>query len=468
MKRCIWFICLLVYSFTGFSQTVQERLAKAMERLQADSQMKHAIVGFSVVKSETGEKIYEVNAQTGLAPASCQKLFTSAAAFEILGPAYRYKTILGIDGNIVNGKLNGNIVLIGSGDPSLGSWRFDSAKEENVLGFWQKALQQQGIKSMEGNLLGSTGRLEPETLPGGWIWDDIGNYYGAGSAALNWRENQYDLILQSGSVLNQPVNILDMKPWPVGVTLESRLKSAAKGTGDNAYIYLPPNSNHGFVNGTIPVDEKAFTISGSFPDPPLQLLTTLKERMMAMGLQPVNVIFSTENLSQFLHKAQFLQPIATYYSPSFDSLNYWFLKKSINLYGEAFIKTIAAEKTGSGSTEKGVEQVKAFWKERGVEPSAMHIIDGSGLSPQNRVTTDALVKVLQFARSRPWFHNFYDALPVFNQMKLKSGTIGGTKSFAGYHTSKDGTTYTVAIIVNNFDGSAGEIVRKMYKVLDEL
>ena len=81
-------------------------------------------------------------------------------------------------------------------------------------------------------------------------------------------------------------------------------------------------------------------------------------------------------------------------SPRLDSINYWFLKKSINLYGEALIKTIAVEKTGMGSTEKGAELVKDFWVQRGIDRGAIHIIDGSGLSPQNRVTTDALVKVL--------------------------------------------------------------------------
>jgi D-alanyl-D-alanine carboxypeptidase/D-alanyl-D-alanine-endopeptidase (penicillin-binding protein 4) len=126
------------------------------------------------------------------------------------------------------------------------------------------------------------------------------------------------------------------------------------------------------------------------------------------------------------------------------------------------------QKYGLGSTAKGVELVKEFWKERGIEPSALHIIDGSGLSPQNHVTADALVKVLQYAKSRPWFPYYYDALPVYNGMKLKSGTIGGVKSFAGYHTAKDGTAYTVALIINNYDGSAAEIVGKMFKLLDEL
>ena len=460
MKRLIWFIGLLVYSFTGNAQSVQERLAKAMQVLQTDPQLKHAMVGFSVVKSETGEKVFEVNAQTGLAPASCQKIITSAAAMEILGPSYRYQTVLGYDGSIKHDTLYGNVYVSGSGDPSLGSWRFDSTKEQLVMDNWLKALQNKGIRKIAGELVGYTGNWEPETIPGGWIWDDIGNYYGAGAANINWRENQYDLVLQSGAAIGDKVSIVAMRPQPYGISLESRVLSAAKGSGDNGYIYLPPNATRGYVSGTIPVDEKAFVISGSFPDPPLQLLAILDDKL---GSSRARRFYTWKET-----KAPVFTTFYTQYSPTLDSLNYWFMKKSINLYGEALVKTIAYEKTGKGSTEKGVEQVKKFWKEQGIESSALHMIDGSGLSPQNRVTADALVKVLQYARSRPWFHYYEDALPIFNQMKLKSGTIGGAKSFAGYHTSKDGTAYTVAIIINNFDGSAGEVVKKMYKVLDEL
>lgn len=462
MKRVYWFICLLTYVSGLFGQTIHERLAKAVDKLQADSQMRHAILGLEVVNSLTGEKIFEVNAQTGLAPASCQKTITSAVAMELLGPQYRYSTILGYDGKIDNGCLKGNLYLIGSGDPSLGSWRFAASKEPVILNGWIQALQKKGIRKMTGNLVGYNGKWDTEPLPGGWIWEDIGNYYGAGSAALNWHENQYDLVLRSGSTIGDKVAITNMRPKPYNVKLESQLVSAARGTGDNAYIYLPPSSSQGFVRGTIPVNEKAFTISGSFPDPPMQTIAVLKDKLDSLQIHPLHFYISSAR------EMPVYKTLQVYQSPSLDSLNYWFMKKSINLYGEALVKTIAYEKTGLGSTEKGVELVKQFWQERGIESSALHIIDGSGLSPQNRVTADVLVKVLQYARSRPWFPYYYDALPVFNQMKLKSGTIGGAKSFAGYHTAKDGTAYTMAIIINNYNGTAGEIVKKMYQVLDEL
>lgn len=462
MKTGYWVICLCIYSLSLAAQPVKERLAKAVDLLQADPQMKHALLGLQVINAQTGDKVFEVNAQTGLVPASCQKIITSVAALELLGPAYRYETLLGYTGKISRNILQGDLFLLGSGDPSLGSWRYDSTKEDRQMQELIKMLTQSGIRKITGNLVGYSGKWEQETLPGGWIWDDIGNYYGAGTSALNWHENQYDLILSSGKNIGDTVDIIETRPALTGTNLQSQLLAAAKGTGDNAYIYLPPFASQGFVRGTIPVEEKAFVISGSFPDPALQTTSTLKQLLELAGirLQGVNVSYDkavpqVQNLGKLI-------------SPRLDSLNYWFMRKSINLYGEAFLKTIAFEKTGKGSTDKGVGLVKKFWKEQGISSAALQIIDGSGLSPQNRITADALVQALQYARGRNWYPAFYESLPFFNQMKLKSGTIGGTKSFAGYHTSREGVTYTVAIIINNYDGSAGEIVKKMFRILDEL
>jgi D-alanyl-D-alanine carboxypeptidase/D-alanyl-D-alanine-endopeptidase (penicillin-binding protein 4) len=144
------------------------------------------------------------------------------------------------------------------------------------------------------------------------------------------------------------------------------------------------------------------------------------------------------------------------------------LRKSVNLYGEALVKTIAYEKNGFGSTNDGLRIIKNFWKDKGIDASAINILDGSGLSPQNRITTNALVTVMQYAKSRQWFSSFHNSLPEYNGLKMKSGTIGGAKSFTGYANSKAGEDYTFAIVVNNYFGSAGDIVKKMYKVLDVL
>ena len=133
------------------------------------------------------------------------------------------------------------------------------------------------------------------------------------------------------------------------------------------------------------------------------------------------------------------------------------------------VKTIAYEKIKFGSTDSGVAVIKNFWKQKGIEPAALHIIDGSGLSPANRVTTHALVTVMQYARQQQqWFASFYNALPEINGIKMKDGYINGVRSYTGYIKNKTGNEYTFSFIVNNFDGSPGTVREKMWKVLDNL
>jgi serine-type D-Ala-D-Ala carboxypeptidase/endopeptidase (penicillin-binding protein 4) len=98
----------------------------------------------------------------------------------------------------------------------------------------------------------------------------------------------------------------------------------------------------------------------------------------------------------------------------------------------------------------------------------MHIIDGSGLSPANRITSKALVAVMQYARQRPWFASFYNGLPEINSIKMKDGYIGGVRSYTGYIKNKNGNEYTFSFIVNNFEGSAASVREKIWKLLDLL
>jgi D-alanyl-D-alanine carboxypeptidase/D-alanyl-D-alanine-endopeptidase (penicillin-binding protein 4) len=246
-------------------------------------------------------------------------------------------------------------------------------------------------------------------------------------------------------------------------TLFNLIKTGKKGSGDNGYIFLPPYSSYGFVEGTIPQQEKEFSIAGAFPSSTNQL-SFVVEKLFSKS----NIIVKEKFITD---QSPFSKPSTIFYkhySPSLDSINYYFLKRSINLYGEALIKTMAYEKTSFGNTDSGVAIIKKYWQDRGIEKSALHIMDGSGLSPQNRVTAHSLVTALQYAKTRDWFNSFYFDLPEYNQMKLKSGSIGGARSFAGYHTAKDGTQYTVAVIVNNYDGSSSSVVNKMFLILNEL
>ena len=453
----------------GICQPIEVKLANAIKKLEADVHMQHAIISLYVVDAKTGKPVYEHNAQIGLAAASTQKLFTSVASFELLGSQYRYKTVLGYDGKIENGILNGNLHMNGYGDPTLGSWRWNDTKEEAVFKKLISALQKNNITKITGNVLLNDSAFSIQPLPGGWIWDDIGNYYGAACWAINWHENQYDLHIEPGKKEGDTTRIVKTIPQLRSSVLINQITTGNRGSGDNAYIYWPPYSQTGFTQGTIPLGNQPFVISGAFPNGPLQFSYELEQLLRK---QNIVVTGSFKTYAQARADKEewpaMQQVLSTLLSPPMDSINYWFLRKSINLYGEALLKTMAYEKTGLGTTDRGVELVRNFWSELGIDKGAINILDGSGLSPQNRVTTYAEVKVLQYARTRSWFNAFNNALPEYNGMKMKSGSIGGARAFAGYHTAKDGRQYTFSIIVNNYEGSSGDVVKKMYTVLDLL
>ena len=468
--RTIFCVLSLFFCITIFGQDVTIQVQNGITNLEKDPQFKHAILSMYVVYSKTGKVVFDKNSEVGLAPASCQKVITSASAFELLGKGYRYKT------EIYAGKQDPNsihfdgITLVGFGDPTLGSWRFFANKPYDFLNSIKV-----GLTQIKGDIISSiyidNSKWGTQIIPNGWVWEDIGNYYGAGASSFNWKENQYDIVLQSGKNIGDKVKILSGENRLL-TKYVNELLTAGSNTGDNAYIYFDLDKRIRYLRGTIPLSTKPITITGAVQngsDLVREYLFSQKEIIGKNELNINSISSYFDELNHHIIEPQIdLKLLNTHYSPTLDSINYWFLKKSINLYGEAFVKTIGYQKKGVGATDTGLSIIKYFWKQRGIDPSAINIIDGSGLSPANRITTNALVTVMQFAKKQNWFSSFYNALPDMNGIKMKDGYISGVRSYTGYVKSKSGNDYTFAFIVNNFYGSAATVKEKMWKVLNIL
>lgn len=459
MPRLVFPLGFLLLTSISYSQDIKSKLQIAYQQFEADSQLRYAVSSLYVIDAQTGEVLLDKNSRVGLAPASTQKTITSATAFELLGKDFKYETKIGYDGNLEKGKLDGNIIIIGSGDPTFGSWRWESTGERKILGDIVQAMSHRGIKKIEGDIKIFDEGWSIQNTPDGWIMQDVGNYYGAGASVLNWRENQFDVFLKSGKKIGDPVEIMGYLPQLHLSRYSSDVRSAAKGTGDNAYIYQNP----GIIRGTIPVEENNFKISGSMEQPGGEFLATLRNELKTNG---INIEKSGAQKMKILLEHFKLEH--TLYSPTLDSIIYWFNKRSINLYGEALLKTVAVKKQNFGSTDSGLIILKKFWKEKGIDENELNMYDGSGLSPLNRVTTHAQVEILKYSKGRDWFQSFYHSLPIYNDMHMKSGTISDVKGFCGYHTSKDGKEYIFSFLVNNYSGRSSGVVNKMYKVLDVL
>jgi len=459
MKKIVVVVSCILFVVTGRGQTVGKQLEKAWQQFENDSQLKHAISSLYVIDAKTGQVIFDKNSQIGLAPVSTQKIITSVAAFEMLGKNFRYKTELGL----LSGNAGYSIYVKPSGDPTFGSWRWETTNEKTIQDNIVKSFNSVN-KPFNSTIAVNQKGWDSQRIPDGWIWQDIGNYYGAGAGALNWRENQFDLSLQSTSKVGDKVVVVKSNPPLVNYTIQSEATAAKAGTGDNAYLYFPVTGREGVVRGTIPVNENKFEISGAMPDPPAQFLEKIKSLLVTKAIKKDNIS------ALFMNDDPVNKPeiIVTHFSPALDSIIYWFLKKSINLYGEALIKTIAFQKNNTGSTDEGVKLVRKFYTQIGIDEEELNMSDGSGLSPQNRVTTHAQVTILKYAQTKDWYPYFYDALPLYNDMKMKSGTISDVKGFCGYQKAKDGREYIFSFLVNNYSGRSSGVVAKMYKVLDEL
>lgn len=464
---------LLIISLTFLTakltaQSLPQRLQTAFNRLQQDSQCRYASISLTVLDAKTGEIVFTANPDMGLATASTLKTITSITAFNILGKDFQYQTQFGYSGNITpDGTLNGDVIIKGSGDPTLGSWRYPGHTENEVLNQMVDALRKAGIKKINGRVIGDDSIFGTQSIPDGWIWMDVGNYYGAGTSGICWRENQFDIKLKTGPV-GTPISVTRTVPAMPYLTFKSELINAPSGTGDNAYAYLPVNSNKMYLRGTYAVDEEKKRIAAALPDPAYDAALRISDTLKQSGISISN---DPESSSTLIAKNEVLpqigQNLITLTSPPLSKIIYWLNQKSINLYAEQLLKTIAWKSGRVPLTANGVKFEKEFWEARGIDQRSLNIFDGSGLSPATKVTTQTLAIVLQSAKKETWFPDFYESLPVYNEMKMKSGSILNVLCYAGYQTH-NGRDLCFSIMVNNYNGSSKEVKQKMFRLLDEL
>lgn len=441
-----------------FAQNIAQKLDEATKGLMNSSGAIASGLSFYVA-DESGNFIYEYQGNKGLSTASTQKIFTAGAALEVLGKNYTYTTTSSYSGTLSGGVLNGNLFISSNGDPTLGSWRYEAYKPESFKQKFMEAIKKSGITKISGDLIIDDSYFDHQTIPGGWPWDDLGNYYGAGVWGVNWRENQFDININGTDFKSFSYPLEDVK-WL------NDLK--AGGSSDQSLIFTAPHSDVALINGTLP-SGKTVTVSGSTPNPPLQLGVEVKQWLKESGIE-----FSGKVITNSQLEIEGKQPLAapktniilTYQSPTLDKIIFWFLRKSVNLYGETLIKTLGKEKKGNPSFKSGVAYLKEFWKSKGINANMINFADGSGLSPQNYASAKAEVQALLYAKKQPWFESYYDGFPTQdNGMKMKSGTMRDTKSYAGYHTSKDGKKYVFSIIINNYQGSGSTELQKILNVL---
>lgn len=469
IKNLVTIICINVMSVMASAQEAKT-IEQAYQTFEQQPNLKYGMASLTVIDAKTGKVVFSKNGETGLPTASTLKVITSATALDLLGPNFTFKTKLYYTGEIDSlGTLRGNIVIEGGGDPTLASARFPEINEESLLNKWVYAIQNAGIQCIEGSIIGDDRYFNGNTVPGGWTWTDIGNYYGAGTSGLNWRENSVGLNFKAGSRPGDKTEITSLTVDSSYLNIYNEAITGPKGTGDNVYAYSAPYSTKIYARGTYGIDLKK-TIEISVPDPAYDAAYQLQKALRRINILTENEPMTGKQIDELgmtldIHRVE----LDVHESPKLTDVIHWFNQKSINLYGETLLRTIGMYSGQKADTEGAAEMVKKFWKAKlNIPEGELNFVDGSGLSPQNRVTTAAMTKIMNYARTRSWYDAFYKSLPTYNGMKMKSGTIGGALGYTGYQKSAAGQEYTFSLLVNNFEGSGSKMRETMFSLLNTL
>ena len=471
LRNCFTLLLLLLFSPALEAQNT------ALKFFLSDTA---ASVSVCIADAADGRTIMEYNPGESLMPASVLKIVTAAAALELLGPHYHFKTGLGYTGSLNNstGVITGDIVIRGGGDPALGSPNFRE-HYGNFLSAWIQRMKEAGIKTVNGRVICDDSRYDYQPVPSKWLWEDIGNYYGAGVYGLALFDNTFKIHFRTSSDGSVP-EITAYNPAICRYELSNQLK--AYGNSDKGYVFAAPYGKSGWMAGTIPANRDDFVLKASIPDPPL-LIASLFERMLDSAGIVVRQEASTFRIEN--RASEEISIIAEVESPPLQAIAEVLNHESVNLYAEHFLKELGLQFRGIGTKSAGIEVIYSFLNEAGVDTKGFFIEDGSGLSPLNAVTAKGLTGLLIYMKNKAANPEaFINSLPeagregtlkntfsrpeFSNNLKAKSGSITRTRCYAGYFTAGSGREMAFSIMVNNYSGSTQAVISGIEALLLEI
>lgn len=481
------FSALLFVSLFYLDVSAQKlsQVRSVISEIDAESDMKPATWSVCVREVTSGKVLIDHHASKSVVTASTMKVLTTATALALLGPQYRYETRVEYTGLITReGVLEGDIYIRGSGDPTLGSDRFgDEYKWDVLMQNWAERIRAAGIKRISGRIIADATIYDTQLTPGRWSWEDMGNYYGAGPGGLNINENLYKLYFTPGTSIGAITKVLKTEPKIPGLEFVNEITTGSYRSGDNGYIYGSPYTYKRYLRGTIPGGRRTFSIKGSIPDPALFTAQSLEKSLMTIGVKCAQEASSLRILGPETERHS-TKDIFIYSSIPLSDIVTATNEESINLYAEALLKHIAVAKGKEGSTENGLDALIDFWESSGVNTKGMRLRDGSGLSNNNMLTTNALSDILTKSYRTGYGKALFESLPVMGKsgtlsgmgrgtaaegrVHAKTGTISAVRAFAGYVKTQGGSTLAFAAIANNFEGSSGRMRNRLIRIMDRL
>ncbi|HXO05601.1 MAG TPA: D-alanyl-D-alanine carboxypeptidase/D-alanyl-D-alanine-endopeptidase [Candidatus Sulfotelmatobacter sp.] len=473
------------------------RFRARVDTAVAEVHAQKAFWGVLVADRDSGETLYELNADRFFTPASNAKIFTSALALSMLGPDFQFHTTLETSGQLgSDGRLDGDLVLVGRGDPDLSNRKFPYAGKVEREGPIEAALAEmvqsavaKGLKEVNGDVVADDSYFPYDPYPAGWSVGDLYFTFGAPVSALAFNDNSFSIEVGPADRQGDPARLM-VEPEAAANEFGHEVGTSTSSGKPDFSVVRQPGEKFILLRGSIPLGRAPIKLDFAMIDPGEVAARTLKQTLENAGVHVTGKIrvrhaapplpFDATTLAAQSKTEVPLNPggmssemakivntlvLAEHVSPPLLESIRVTNKVSQNLHAELFLRTVAREKAAIGSTDAGIWVEQNFLKTAGIADGDVVLSDGSGLSRDDLVTPRAVVQLLQYVSQQPWGADYISTFPVAgvdgtleNRMKdttasgrilAKTGSLEHVRAMSGYATTLRGEHLIFTIFGNN-------------------
>lgn len=508
LRRFALFVVLLIAAplLAAPPRTLPERITDALSA----PDLERGFWGVEVVSLSTGQVLYARNADKLFTPASNTKLFTTAAALALIGPDYKFRTTVETTGSLDRyGRLNGDLVLVGHGDPNLSGrelpydMRTQRADDPvQALETLADTLVQKGVKYVDGDIVADDSYFAFERYGEGWSQDDLVWADGAPVSALTINDNVVFVNILPADRAGEKA-FVTIKPFASYYRIDNRVITTPAGTGRKFFVNREPGSTVLTLWGNMPQDDPGVNEALAIEDPAEFAASLFRQLLEKRGITIYGrqrtrhtelATLSTFTATATSHggsesaarpfKSDQPVTLASYESkPLFEDVRV-INKVSQNLHAEILLRLLGRERGNAGTIEGGLEVMRQFLTQAGISSDQYLFYDGSGLSRQNLATPHAITQLLRYASAQPWGGSYKATFPVSGvdgslsdrlssprlqgRILAKTGSLGGVKTLSGYATTDAGQTVVFSILSNNFNLPAKRVTDTIDQIVQAI
>jgi D-alanyl-D-alanine carboxypeptidase/D-alanyl-D-alanine-endopeptidase (penicillin-binding protein 4) len=484
-------ICAFITVQVQADSLKHTKLDKKIEKILDQPDLARGFWGIEITSVQSGKVLCSINGDKLFTPASNTKLFTTAAALALIGPDYKFRTTVETSGSLDKyGRLNGDLVLVGRGDPNLSGRELPynthtqrDADAVRVLEQLADELAQKGVKYVDGDIIADDSYFAFERYGEGWSQDDLVWPDGAPVSALTVNDNVIFVNILPGARAGDRA-FVSVTPFADYYTIDNRLLTTPAGTGRKIFINREPGSTTLTLWGTMPMDDGGVNEGLAIEDPAEFAANLFRHLLSVRGIAvygkerthhtelaslstfTTTVVASTRGGDEHSLTSPVGPLVLGEYQSAPLSQDIQVINKvSQNLHAEILLRLLGREKGTGGTVQAGLEVLRGFLNNASVPLDEYLFYDGSGLSRQNLVTPHAVVELLRYAATQPWGTQLRDSLPVagkdgsladrFKDLDAdvrvygKTGSLGGVKTLSGYAITAKGEQIAFSILSNN-------------------